>query len=247
MITKHPLYLSALALTTFLAVGCQPPGPTVELPSPRFSGPTVQPKIAPTPAPQSASAWSAKSIPGVPGNWTPRTKPHAWKYIVIHHSATTNGSVASFDHEHKSKGWDGVGYHFVIGNGRGMSDGEIDPTPRWPIQKWGAHTKTANNEYNENGIGICLVGNFDVTRPSQSQLKSVSKLVAHLMKTYKISPNNVVGHGDCKPTDCPGRYTSVARIKQMATQQLAAGDTSPLTTDQIAHLSSTPELLQDAR
>jgi N-acetyl-anhydromuramyl-L-alanine amidase AmpD len=130
--------------------------------------------------------------------------------------------MALFDKEHRAKGWDGVGYHFVIGNGTATADGQIEVTPRWPIQKWGAHAKTLDNRYNEYGIGICLVGNFDNERPSEKQLKSLSTLVAYLMQTYHISPGNVIGHRDTKATDCPGRWMNVATVRQMATRSIAA-------------------------
>lgn len=244
MLSRQSLYLSVLALATTLAVGCQPAGPTVgSLPALRFSGPTIQPRA--TPAPPSAPGWQPKYIAGVPANWMPRSSPRPWKYIVIHHTATSSGSVASLDRAHKHNGWDGVGYHFVIGNGQGMGDGEVDPTPRWPVQKWGAHTKTANNEYNNFGIGICMVGNFDLTAPSQAQLRSVSKLVAHLMKTYNIPSTRVLGHGQCKPTDCPGRHTSIARIRQMAAQQMASSN--PVFPTASARTAGSMELLHEAR
>ena len=43
------------------------------------------------------------------------------------------------------------------------------------------------------------------------------------------SPDHVVGHRDCKSTDCPGRYVSVTRIRQQSIQILAAaGDPIPV-------------------
>ena len=100
-----------------------------------------------------------------------------WKYIVIHHSATKHGSAELFDKMHRRKGWDEMGYHFVIGNGNGGADGKVEVGSRWRKQKWGAHTKTANNEYNNFGIGVCLVGNFMNRMPSQKQLNSTRELV----------------------------------------------------------------------
>ena len=124
--------------------------------------------------------------------------------------------MAFFDKEHKAKGWDGVGYHFVIGNGTETGDGQVEVTPRWPMQKWGAHAKTLDNRFNEYGIGICLVGNFDVERPSAKQMQNLSRLVAYLMQTYHIPAQNVVGHRDTKPTDCPGRYVNMASVRSAA-------------------------------
>ena len=48
-----------------------------------------------------------------------------WRYIVIHHSATASGNAAEFDREHRARGWDGLGYHFVIDNGVGGPDGRV--------------------------------------------------------------------------------------------------------------------------
>src|SRR5205085_5735399 len=121
----------------------------------------------------------------------------------------------------RAKGWDELGYHFVIGNGTGSRDGQIEVGSRWPKQKWGAHAKTPDQQFNNYGIGICLVGNFDVDRPSPAQVRSLSRLVAFLMKTYNIPASHVIGHGETKPTDCPGRNMSVAQIRQMAITQLA--------------------------
>ncbi|HZZ42195.1 MAG TPA: peptidoglycan recognition family protein [Tepidisphaeraceae bacterium] len=250
--TKNSLVACALAFAGLIA-GCQSQDRVATLPPPRFTGPTIQPRAqtpiaSATPSyTQPRANWSPKYLPGIPNDWIPRTAPRQWKYIVIHHSASTNGSIALIDREHKDKGWDGIGYHFLIGNGHGMGDGEIDPTPRWPIQKWGAHTKTPDNRFNDFGIGICMVGNFDFTQPSPAQIRSVSKLVAYLMRTYNISPDHVYGHGQCKPTDCPGRYTNVARIKQLAVQQLADSGYKVDSTTDTAEVTPSTELMQDTK
>src|SRR5690606_9137949 len=50
-----------------------------------------------------------------------------WKYIVIHHSGVNTGSVKSTDRYHREERHmeQGMAYHFLIGNGNGMRDGEI--------------------------------------------------------------------------------------------------------------------------
>ena len=64
--------------------------------------------------------------------WRPTAKARDWKYVVIHHTASEKGSVESINEEHQQKkdkngnAWLGIGYHFLIGNGHGMPDGEID-------------------------------------------------------------------------------------------------------------------------
>ena len=193
------------------------------LPPPNFDGPDLA-EPAPVPPPVVALPKPlAEDLAAVPREWTPLARPNQWRWIVIHHSATPTGSAAAFDKMHKSKGWDELGYHFVVGNGTDTRDGQIEVGPRWPRQKWGAHAKTPDNRYNDFGIGVCLVGNFDQTRPSEDQVRSLSRLVGHLMKTYHIPANRVVGHSDTgRPTDCPGRLLSVAQVRRMSAQALAA-------------------------
>jgi len=130
-----------------------------------------------------------------------------WRYIVVHHSATDRGNAASFDRSHRRRGWDELGYHFVIDNGDGGPDGRIEVGSRWKKQKWGAHTGgTPNNEYNNHGIGICLVGDFCNKMPSRAQIASLERLVRRLASKYRIDPDNVIGHreGPNASTVCPG-------------------------------------------
>ncbi len=121
-----------------------------------------------------------------------------WQYIVIHHSASESGSAREFDRYHRRvRGWTELGYHFVLGNGRGAPDGQIQVGPRWAKQKHGAHCKTPDNRYNDYGIGICLVGNFqNAGRPSEAQMRSLANLVSYLMRTCNIARRNLISHVD---------------------------------------------------
>jgi N-acetylmuramoyl-L-alanine amidase len=232
--------LSLLILTLLLVLtsGCTQQRSLVEdLPAPTFNGPVLvapqQPRIAvkPTPVPVKPLPQITKSTGVVPKSWIPDATARPWKWIVVHHSATPTGSASDFDRMHRDKGWDELGYDFVIGNGTDSGNGQIEVGPRWSKQKWGAHAKTPDNRYNEYGIGICLVGNFDLERPTPQQLQSLARLSAYLIKTYHISPQNVIGHGDTKATDCPGRYMNVAQFRKQVTQMLADASNSGTTID----------------
>lgn len=221
--------LAALILGAALLAGCQQK--TVEnYPLPNLDGPVVsapQDK-APSAATQTPALTPAQKqrLPGVPNEWIPATPANPWQWIVIHHSATPSGSAASFDQAHRKKGWDELGYHFVIGNGTGSPDGRVEVGARWVHQKHGAHAKTPDNRFNDYGIGICLVGNFDLDRPTPAQIRSLTKLTAYLMQTYQIAPDHVLGHCETKPTDCPGRNMSIAEIRRMASS-LVTGSAEP--------------------
>ena len=133
-------------------------------------------------------------------------KIRPWKYVVIHHSASDSGDAASIGKYHKDeKGWvNGLGYHFLIGNGTDSEDGQIEAGNRWDDQIDGAHA--GNDKYNKHGVGICLVGNFENEEPSSSQLSSLTYLINYLQERCNIPRNQVIMHKDFRKTACPGRH-----------------------------------------
>ncbi len=141
-------------------------------------------------------------------SWYPRGRSISprWTHIVLHHSATRTGGAKRFDKHHRvSNGWDELGYHFVIGNGTDTPDGYVEVGPRWNKQKHGAHCKTANNYFNEHGIGICLVGDFTRTRPTPRQLASLQRLLKFLARECRITADRVAAHRSVTGrTQCPG-------------------------------------------
>ena len=127
-----------------------------------------------------------------------------WQYIVVHHSATPAGNAAAFDQAHKDRGWDGLGYHFVIGNGNKSADGRIEVGFRWEQQREGAHAGVPL--MNQRGIGICLVGDFDKTSPTPAQMRSLERLCGFLSAYCNIPSSGLRLHRDFRETHCPGRH-----------------------------------------
>jgi hypothetical protein len=142
--------------------------------------------------------------------FSPPTPIREWRYIIVHHSGEPNGGYESIDRYHRDvNGWDECGYHFVIGNGSESGDGEVEVGNRWAKQKHGAHTKPGNNEeYNNFGIGICLIGNFNEAPPTPKQIEACRRLIAYLQQECRVPSRGITTHGDVPGTntDCPGRY-----------------------------------------
>jgi LysM repeat protein len=137
-----------------------------------------------------------------------RVQGGRWKYIVVHHSGTSNGNVRGMDRYHREQRHmeNGLAYHFVIGNGHGMRDGEVAVGDRWKKQLDGGHL--ASEPLNRVSVGICLVGNFDKESPTPAQLKSLRALVSSLRKRCKLGSSAVKTHQQINPvyTRCPGRH-----------------------------------------
>ncbi|OYW21542.1 MAG: hypothetical protein B7Z55_05690 [Planctomycetales bacterium 12-60-4] len=204
-----------LLLLGWLLVGCSRPSVV----PPTASIPKLLPPVPVGPFDSSVPAAPSVESQPLPDEelWKPQAALREWQTIVLHHTATTVGNVETIHETHLKKkdsrgnAWLGIGYHFVIGNGQGMADGAVEPTFRWRQQLHGAHA--GDGTYNQTGIGIVLVGNFEKTEPTEAQWQAVRRLVRHLSQTYAISSEQIVGHGDIKATACPGRYFPLARLK----------------------------------
>jgi len=121
------------------------------------------------------------------------------KYIIVHHSASPRTTTkAEIEQWHKKKGWEAIGYHFVV-EGDGMVVRSRD------VHMVGSHTLGGRND---DSIGVCVVG--DNTRLEHvwyiDQIVSLRVLIQEAQRIY--GPLAVYGHRDApglpEPTLCPG-------------------------------------------
>ena len=140
-----------------------------------------------------------------------------WKRIVIHHSATPVDDALNMHQVHlkQRRMKNGLAYHFVISNGsRKASDGEIYIGDRWKKQLDGGHMKQSS--LNKTGIGICLIGTFELGPPTAKQLNSLEALCRHLMQKCRIPHTSITTHKLLHPnhTKCPGKCFSLPAFVQ---------------------------------
>lgn len=141
---------------------------------------------------------------------TPRSKTD---FIIVHCSATASGSVQSFrDYHVNHNGWRDIGYHWVIGNGHGMPDGQIEPGR--DEQDTGAHCKGFNN----TSIGICIVGDTDKTPPTPAQYEMLLSKLVQLCQKYMIPVKRILGHretisGRMEGKTCPGILVDMDKLR----------------------------------
>lgn len=114
-----------------------------------------------------------------------------WDAIYIHHSKTPGGDTSTLADLARARGIVGPPDHFVIGNGDGMGDGEVQVTSRWSQQAPAA--SPAQGARVEPGcISICLIGDFDRMRPTEAQRASLARLLAVLQARLQLGPDRVV-------------------------------------------------------
>jgi hypothetical protein len=150
---------------------------------------------------------------------TPPTAPldrARWSGIVIHHSALPAGDPDSMHRLHQGYGYQGLGYHFLIGNGHGMDDGAVHVGYRWAQQLPGAHSLGPDSEqHNQHSIGICLIGNGDRREFTPAQVAKLIDLVQGLQRELNIPASAVRLHRDLAPGQTsPGRFFPAAALQE---------------------------------
>ena len=114
--------------------------------------------------------------------------------IIIHYSwtpASMDIGVEEIRRWHLERGWQDIGYHFVLRRNGIIELGR-------PIEIQGAHTRGQN----QDSIGICIVGGKPDVNFTKEQWSSLSTLVAELMFEHNIY--EVGGHRDYAASECPG-------------------------------------------
>lgn len=211
------IIIAAAGLAT-LAAGCRDTDvrQIESLPAPRFNEPpTDWPPAAPP---------ENRPLDEIEAGWRNHVLPaRDWRWIVIHHSSTPAGNAFNFDGFHRNtRGWDELGYHFVIGNGTDSRDGQVEAGSRWQKQKHGAHCATLSRQFNEAGIGVCLVGDFQQpgSRPTERQWAALVKLCRFLAREHGITAERIIGHRHAQAsegeptTDCPGRNFDLDSLRR---------------------------------
>ncbi len=138
--------------------------------------------------------------------------------IVVHHTAVAVAGDkrsgvervrAIYQYHAQSRGWGDVGYNFLIDEEGQIYEG-----------KAGGKYVVAGHAYchNVNTIGVALLGNFEVEKPSQDQMRALQWLIDDLADEYDVDVGDnatyhgetysspILGHGDLLSTSCPGFY-----------------------------------------
>lgn len=138
-----------------------------------------------------------------------------WKAIVIHDTGALAATPASLESQAIELGLNGLGYHFVIGNGNGLDDGELHVGGRWLRQAAGAHAVGPDHEfYNRHSIGISLVGDGERRPFTQAQLQRLTQLVDALRAEFGIPADKVYLHSQIAQTPSPGKLFPEALFRQ---------------------------------
>ena len=154
-------------------------------------------------------------------------------HLVIHHSATPSGDVARFRKEHQARGYSDIGYHEVIGNGKGLPDGHIS--------RGRPHEQDGAGVYGNNSgkLQVCLIGNFERSdqgytgKPSPRQMAALGHWLHVNGRRYGMTDyRKVVGHREITlaghGTACPGSEMPLREIRLWFLANIEKSEPEPL-------------------
>ena len=139
----------------------------------------------------------------------------AW---IVWHTAAHGHDDVDFDTTaveinawHIERGWNGIGYHYVIRKDGRLEYGRDESTP-------GAHVQG----YNKKSIGICFSGHGDIKPLTPDQLYAGLALTKKLLKKYGLPIDRVVGHRELPNVHktCPGTKVDMDQIRDLLEQEV---------------------------
>ena len=120
--------------------------------------------------------------------------PSRWNCIEIYYSATKAGNIEQLASLNGLASPEDINCHFVICNGLGDGDGQIQPTEKWqrqwsiiPGRTWYGSGRT---------IRLCIIADGKTARPTDFQIKRTEALVEKLCRKFDIRPQAVYYPGD---------------------------------------------------
>lgn len=149
------------------------------------------------------------------------------KGIVIHHTASANVDDGSLAHAKQlarniqafhmgpQREWIDTGQHFTVSRGGHVLEGRhrsLEAARGGQRHVLGAHAENCNTEF----VGIENEGTYTDRLPTNVQWEALVQLCAWLCQQYGMTVDNIVGHRQCKSTECPGEkfFGKLERLRQ---------------------------------
>lgn len=179
-------------------------------------------------------------------------KPKFCKIVIHHSSENYRGKVVANAHILHLKGLErglgGVPYNFVIGNGKHGKHRLKTCVVRGKSIDGGIELGLPLYSTKGDAISVCLVGNFNVTKPTPKQLESLKYLVLYLLYRYELTPHNVFGHRECKNVNkrCPGKNFDIVGFRNEVLQEYerSRGRKGEIARWVARKITSTPQTLE---
>jgi len=120
--------------------------------------------------------------------------PDRWNRIEIYYSGTGAGNIEYLASLQGLATPEDLNYHYVICNGFGGLDGQVQPTERWqkqsssiPDRSWHGGLAT---------IRICVIADGKNAHPTNCQVKRTEALIEGLCRAFNVRPQSIYYPGN---------------------------------------------------
>jgi N-acetylmuramoyl-L-alanine amidase len=139
--------------------------------------------------------------------------------IIVHHSVSAGGTVASIRNYHITKrGFRDIGYNAIVRNINPGPEGMVEDGR--PEDMVGAHCIGMNDK----SMGICFIGTYDKMEPSEAMLRAGAEKIAGWIKKYGLRISDIeTHHKNAFWKSCPGWAFPMAKLQEYV-QDIIAPD-----------------------
>ena len=136
-----------------------------------------------------------------------------WEAIILHHSLTNDGKIVDWRNIRRyhiqTNGWTDIGYHLGVER----INGELVIQYGRGLNKVGAHCR--EYQMNIKGIGLCLIGNYDIIPPDKEQWDLLLAICHKLQKKFNIPTADIKGHREFATyKTCPGTQFNLNKFRE---------------------------------
>lgn len=115
--------------------------------------------------------------------------PSRWKSIELYYSDTKAGNIEQLASLSGLRAPEAINCHFVVCNGLGGEDGQIQSTEKWKRQ-WST-IQGRDWHGNERTIRICVIADRKAAYPTDLQRKRTEALAETLHRKFDIQPQTI--------------------------------------------------------
>lgn len=115
--------------------------------------------------------------------------PDRWSRIEIYYSGTKAGNIEQLASLGGLASPEDINCHFVICNGLGGGDGQIQPTEKW--QKQWSITPGRTWYGSSQTIRICIIADGRTCHPTDCQIKRIEQLAEGLHRKFGVDADSI--------------------------------------------------------
>ncbi len=134
-----------------------------------------------------------------------------WKPVWFDDVRTTAARLERIRKSHLERLHAGdIGYHLIIDRAGRVWQGR-------DLRYQGAHVRN----HNVNNLGIMVLGNFELQRPTEVQQNALRHALLILMRHNRVPTNQVFTHQELNVTSCPGKALQAHMVSLRRNGRLA--------------------------